>query len=490
MDCDHFFIENLLGTQITETIDPYLEEVDINLSHAVVTSFVDYLMAKNNTAISGISYRKTPTIKQAERIIATMCKSRIVGYPMGIAIGDAELGEALAIDGRRISKRFALAGKITRAKEALEKLLRGGGEGIVTVGTVHVDAARTILRGAPQLIEVKSAAASLIIGCNVACSEWCSHEESSADLTQGVVSVSTTISSKGMGLDGCLVAVARSSDVYQNEVESLQAKIDKFELKLRKVLADQRKLEIPEERQRYLVEFEELGKILSFTKQDFCGLELCLHICPVLLKLLDARTSELGILFEVFRLLLSQHLEGWGSQALEGFVGDEPDIPSPIMAHTPKTTLEVTLRMIAETSKKFPPIPFENINLGEVKGRGNQGIVYAGEVAWPDKRITKVAIKSLWDPTKFQSQRPGSEDLTESALQAIQESISKKAQREHVILAAMATHPHVVRYLGVSFFYHPTNVNLSRVYLLTELVQGPSLYEFYSANSLNDKLLV
>jgi len=48
LDCDHFFIENLLGTQITETIDPYLEEVDINLSHAVVTSFVDYLMAKNN----------------------------------------------------------------------------------------------------------------------------------------------------------------------------------------------------------------------------------------------------------------------------------------------------------------------------------------------------------------------------------------------------------------------------------------------------------
>ena len=506
LDCDHFFIENLPGS---ETIDPYLEEVDINLSQAVVTSFLNYLMAKNNTALSGISYRKTPTIKQAERIIATMCKSRIVGYPMGIAAGDAALGEALVVDGRRISKKFALAGKITRAKEALENLLRGGGEGTVTVGAVHIDAEKTILRAPPQPIEVKSPEVIeakdtqsekikddtkqkdkiLIIGYNVACSEWCSHEEASADLSKGVASVSTTISSsQGMGLDGSLVAVARSSDVYRNEVKILQGKIAKFEKKLGKVLAEQRKQVIPEERQRYLVEFEELGKILSFTKQDFCSLELCLHICPVLLKLLDARTAELGILFEGFRLLLSQHIEGWEAQPPEGIV-DESEQPSPTTPRMPKSILEVTARMVVEASKKFPPIPFENITLDKVEGHGNQGTVYAGVVTYPDK-TKKVAIKSLWDPNAIHRKRPGSEELTESALQAIQTAISKKAEREHVILAAMVTHPHIVKYLGISFFYHPTDVNQSRVYILTELVEGPNLYDCYRANTLNDKLLV
>jgi len=151
--------------------------------------------------------------------------------------------------------------------------------------------------------------------------------------------------------------------------------------------------------------------------------------------------------------------------------------------------------MLTEAAQISPPIPFEKITVGKVKGYGGQGTVYEGTVVGVNK---KVAIKSLWDTEAPHFQRGRSDrSLTDTDLRAMQQEIEKKVQREHEILAAMATHPHVVRFVGISFFTHPTDVKLHRIFILTELVEagnqiegGNSLQYFYFKNTINHKLLV
>jgi len=105
----------------------------------------------------------------------------------------------------------------------------------------------------------------------------------------------------------------------------------------------------------------------------------------------------------------------------------------------------------------------------------------------------KVAINSLWDTEAPHFQRIRKDKtLTDTDLRAMQAALEKRVKSEHEILAAMATHPHVVRFVGVSFYNHPLDVKLHRTFILTELVEGKgSLQGFYKGKgNLYDALLV
>jgi len=131
------------------------------------------------------------------------------------------------------------------------------------------------------------------------------------------------------------------------------------------------------------------------------------------------------------------------------------------------------------------PILFERVKVGSFKSHGSQGDVAEGTI---EGMSEKVAIKSLWDPEALlHSKNPGSAINLNEALS----NLKKKVDRVHRILAAMATHPHVVKFVGISFSDTPDDVDKHKIYLITELVEGPNLQALYTnKKEFTDELLV
>jgi len=138
------------------------------------------------------------------------------------------------------------------------------------------------------------------------------------------------------------------------------------------------------------------------------------------------------------------------------------------------------------------PIPFGKVHLVKKVDAGSQGEVFEGTI---DGLNERVAIKSLWNPNApRRATNQGPVDL-----KAELSTLVQKVNRMHLILAAMATHPHVVRFVGISFSEDQRShtdtsydVNKHKIYLITEFVEGCKLPDLYGKDmkALTDELLV